>query len=259
MKSQNKRRAFSPDLHAPLYLDSPTNKGLVVFIHGFMGSPRQFDRLAEVINREGYSVAALLLPGHGGSTKAFVSSTFLNWQSHVDQEVERFARDHENIWLVGHSMGGLLAINAAIRYSANIRGLFTIATPFRLVTFSIRSTKIYMRLLLSRKGSPIKNAYLASCGIQTSPGLLLRATKPAAEVKKLVQAARENLPNIRAPVKAVYSISDELTSIGSLDILTAELTGTDFDQVLLTDSSHVYYPEHEFARIEQALVSMVLA
>lgn len=246
-------------LHAPKFCANPVSNGIVIFIHGFMGSPRQFDRLLEAVHSEGYSAASLLLPGHGGSSKDFVSSTFIHWQSHVNHEVERFIRDYKNIWLVGHSMGGLLAINAAIRYSSHIRGLFTIATPFKLVTFSIRATKVLMNLLFSRKSSPMKTAYFAGCGVNPSSSLFWHALRPVGELKKLTNFTKDNLPNVRAPVTAVFSASDELTSIGSLDVLMTGLTGTVFDQVLLSDSLHVYYPEHEFARIEQALVSMVLA
>jgi len=259
MKSQSNKAEFSPDHHAPLYLESPMGKGLVIFVHGFMGSPRQFDRLAEVVHSKGYSAASLLLPGHGGSAKDFISSTFIHWQNHVNCEVERFIRDYENIWLVGHSMGGLLAINSAIRYNSHIRGLFTIATPFKLVTFSVRATRVFMHLLFSRKSSPMKTAYFAGCGVHPSASLFWRALRPVTELRKLTHFTKDNLPNVRAPVTAVFSVSDELTSMGSLNTFITGLTGTVFDQVLLSDSLHVYYPEHEFTRIEQALVSMVLA
>jgi len=56
---------------------------------------------------------------------------------------------------------------------------------------------------------------------------------------------------------AVYSASDELTSIVSLDILKAGLTGASLESLVLADSLHAYYPEHEQLLIEQALLKLV--
>jgi esterase/lipase len=39
--------------HTPFFLDSPTGNAIVVFIHGFMGSPRQFDSLALSVKQKG--------------------------------------------------------------------------------------------------------------------------------------------------------------------------------------------------------------
>jgi len=259
MKFQGKKTRSGVGPHAPLFLERPTDKGIVVFIHGFMGSPRQFDRLAETVYREGRSAATLLLPGHGGSAKEFESGTFERWQGYVDAEVERFAKDYNDIWLVGHSMGGLLAINAAVKYSDYIRGIQTIATPFELTKSYTHSTKVRIMSLFSRGGSSMKSAYLAVCSIQPSPSLLWRTARPIAEVKKLMQAARDNLPDVSVPVTAVFSVSDELTSISSLDIIREGLKRAVFKHLLLTDSLHAYYPEHELSQIESALVSLVLA
>ena len=243
--------------HAPLFLDNPERKGIVVFIHGFMGSPRQFDRLADAVYSEGFSVAALLLPGHGGAAKDFATGTFERWQNHVDAEIERLSTEYAVIWLVGHSMGGLLSINAAIKYSGHVRGVFPIVCPFKITTVSASSTKTRMKQILAPKDDPIKAAYLLGGSVKPSPSLLWYTAAPAVELKKLMTAARGNLPLLSVPVTAVYSTSDELTSIESLEILKTGLTGAPFDCVVLSESLHAYYPEHEYAIIEQALIRFV--
>ena len=243
--------------HAPQLLINPASSGIVVFIHGFMGSPRQFDRLAEAVRKQGCSAATLLLPGHGGSARDFASSTFQCWQSHVDAEIERFSCDYKNIWLAGHSMGGLLAVNAAVRFGGYVRGIFTVACPFKITTFSAYTIKVRIRQVLSGKNDPIKNAYLSNSSVVPSPSLIWHGRKPAAELKKLMIAARNNLPQVRVPVTAVYSTSDELTSIVSLDILKEGLTGAFFEPVTLTESLHAYYTEHEQSVIEQSQIKLI--
>ena len=242
------------DKHAPIFLNNPTDKGLVVFIHGFMGSPRQFGELGEAVHKRGFAVASLLLPGHNASIREFASCTHDRWQSHVDSELERFSRVHADIWLAGHSMGGLLAINAAARYGGHVRGIFSIACPFKLATFSANTVKARLKQAFSAE---VSAAYRNGSSVPVSPSLIWRVRKPAAEVKKLMRVARENLRYIRAPVFAVYSASDELTSIESLEILSSGLAGASFEHLLLSDSLHAYYPEREREMIAQALLGFV--
>jgi carboxylesterase len=205
----------------------------------------------------GRSAAALLLPGHGGTSKDFASGSFERWQGHVDAEIERLSRKDSDIWLVGHSMGGLLAINAAVKFSANVRGIFTIACPFKLKMFSAYAVKVRLRQVFGRGGDPVKASYLERCSIALSPALIWRSRKPAAEMKKLMLSAMGNLPHVRAPVTAVYSSSDELTALDSLGMLFSGLRDTPFEQVLLSDSLHAYYPEHEHEMIERALLKLI--
>jgi len=245
------------DLHMPRFYASAESKDIVIFIHGFMGSPRQFDSLAEAVIKHGFAAATLLLPGHGGCAKHFASGTFESWQSHVDSEVERFSHDYQNIWLGGHSMGGLLAINASVKFSGFARGIFAIACPFKLTMYSMYATKIRLKQLFSKKDDPIKAVYLANSSVALTPDLLLHSRKPGAEMKKLMFTARNNLPEVCVPMTAVYSTSDELTSIESNDILKKELVKAPCEIIILTESLHAYYTEEEREIIEQALIKLV--
>ena len=243
--------------HTPTFLENPDSKSLAVFIHGFMGSPRQFDYLAEAAHAYGCSAASLLLPGHGGTVKEFSKSTMENWQNHVDSEVGRLSHDFDDVLLVGHSMGGLLAINTAAKYTGNVRGLLLIACPFKLSIFSGYSIKVLLKQAFSRKSRPIKAAYIAGSSVSPSPSLIWRVSKPTAELKKLISAAKENLSEVRAPVTAIYSTADETVSIESLETLQTRLDRELLKQIILSDSLHAYFPEHEQEIIKNALVQII--
>lgn len=240
--------------HAPVYCKNTDSKGLVIFIHGFMGSPVQFACLIDAVHKQGYSTATLLLPGHGGSAAKFASGTYECWQNYVDNEIEQFSKDYDRILLVGHSMGGLLAINTSVKQSKNVCGIFMIACPFIVTKVSTYAIKIRLKQAFSRKSNPIKAAYLNSSSVSLSPNLLWSTIKPSMELKKLMHVAGSNLPKVTAPITAVYSSADELTSIKSLEILKNELHKSLLTEVLISDSLHAYYPEKEQSIIEESLI-----
>ena len=80
----------------------------------------------------GYACAALLLPGHGGTAKDFAHSSQQQWTEQVHKEVHRYAELYPNVYLMGHSMGGLFAINESICSKANVKGLILLNTAIKM-------------------------------------------------------------------------------------------------------------------------------
>ena len=244
-------------MHDPIYLENTAKNSIFVFIHGFMGSPRQFDRLAHSVHAQGYSAASLLLPGHGSTVKEFSSATMENWQDYIEAEVGRLPTDYDGIHLVGHSMGCLLAINEAAKNRRNIHSLFLIACPLKLKGFSVHSLKVRLKQVFYRKSHPVKAVYMASNSVPPTPSLIWRIAKPTAELKKLIQRTNNNLSSVHVPVTAVFSLDDELVSIESLDMLKNGLAQASFNSIMISDSLHAYYPEHEYSIIESSLFSSI--
>jgi len=241
--------------HAPFFQMNPEHKGLVIFIHGFMGSSKQFDSLMDAAYKHGYSIDALLLPGHGGSVKKFSTGTYERWQNYVDSEVEHYSQEYDKIILVGHSMGGLLAINASIKFPDKICCLFVITCPFIITSFSFYALKVRLQQAFSRMDNPIKAAYLKNSSVALTPNLMWGTIKPYMEFKKLMRAARDVLPEVKVPINAVYSSADELTSIKSLKVLRTELINAPLKEMILFDSLHAYYTEIDQLAMGEFLIN----
>lgn len=82
----------------------------VLLIHGFGGDPAEVRPLAAAFLREGYSVHAPLLPGHGALPDALSG---VPWQQWVEAAVRGFTRMSHHcseIIVAGFSMGALLSL-----------------------------------------------------------------------------------------------------------------------------------------------------
>jgi len=99
----------------------------LVFIHGAGGSHQLW--LYQVRGLPQATGYALDLPGHGRSTGQGRCSiaAYTDWLiAFLD------AAGLEQATLVGHSMGGAIALDAALRYPERVAGLFLVATGARL-------------------------------------------------------------------------------------------------------------------------------
>ena len=79
----------------------------VLLIHGICGTPKHFVGgipLMEWIPSD-WSIYNLLLPGHGGTVEDFAKSSLKQWRCSVRRAFCALAKTHEQVYIVGHSMG----------------------------------------------------------------------------------------------------------------------------------------------------------
>ena len=121
----------------------------VVMIHGIAASLHDWDDLSPELAKSGYSSYALDLLGHGESPKPdsrayqmdWLFEHFLNWMNslHLTQPAV----------LIGHSLGGYLALEYARRVSAWTRGLILVDPLYSLRQLPALLRRTYRRPHLS--------------------------------------------------------------------------------------------------------------
>ncbi|MCL2812872.1 MAG: alpha/beta fold hydrolase [Clostridia bacterium] len=245
-------------MHVPVRQKCKDAKTAVVFIHGLMGSPVQFIDLAAAVYNNGCSCISLLLPGHGGNMKNFARSGIDDWERHVQSELDKIRHDYNQIVLVGHSMGGLLALNASLNKENKIAGAVLISTPFKIHLLNFKSLLRKARLLMLPLSSEIKAAYVKSNSIaKTGIFFYPQIIKPLISLYMLIRKTKKRLPEISVPVYMFYSRNDETTSYRSADILQQGLCNTQRIFFALTKSHHAFYCDEERRIIRDRLIEFI--
>lgn len=119
------------DSSETLYCSVQGNGHPVVLIHGLAASNYDWKYLTPELIDIGYQVIAPDLTGHGNSNKPQDPAcyTFSVLYQHFVECVETYSRNG-NLTLVGHSMGGLIALNYAIQNPGSIGKLILIDPYF---------------------------------------------------------------------------------------------------------------------------------
>lgn len=84
-----------------------------LLIHGFPATPAELRPLGEALHRAGWTVVAPLLPGFGPQLPELAAQRYETWVATVTTALAELRRDHAPVLLVGHSLGGALALAAA--------------------------------------------------------------------------------------------------------------------------------------------------
>ena len=101
----------------------------VVMIHGVAASLHDWDELIPELTKNGYASYALDLLGHGESPKPKSRAYHIDWMFEHFLHWMTSLRLTEPAILIGHSLGGYIALEYARRFSAWTRGL-VLVSPF---------------------------------------------------------------------------------------------------------------------------------
>ncbi len=222
---------------------------LVLFIHGIMGSPRQFLPYIDRVCDQGYSAVALLLPGHDRGALAFSRTGLLHWEAYVRRQIRAYAARYERIVIVGHSMGGLLGLNESTEKKSHIAGVFLISPPIQ-INLAPWSIQARARLALSARQKEMWQRYtdLSSVSASSLPVYLLWS-RPFGALLLLIRKTRRRMGEFTVPVYYVHSKRDESVSERSHDALERGLVNAEHEGMTLSDSWHTWFTDEDVEKI----------
>ncbi|MDO5569766.1 MAG: alpha/beta fold hydrolase, partial [bacterium] len=88
----------------------------ILLIHGFAGGVWDYEPLSNELQLSlDFDVYSLTLPGHEKSRMINIKKE--QWEEAVEQHIEMLIkRKYKKIYVIGHSMGGVLACHLAKKY-----------------------------------------------------------------------------------------------------------------------------------------------
>ncbi len=231
-------------------------KNIVLFVHGFMGSTKQFAYLTETVETCGWTHYNLPLAGHNGSIREFARSSVENWKLCVQQTLQEISETYDQVVLVGHSMGGLLLIDNAGQYKPKVQHILAIALPL-YTRLTLRELKT--NLLFPFKKIPSNDLYLKAarefCGIHNISALNAAKLLPnSLNLLKYLKYMRQHIGDFDIPTTVINSLGDELVSMKTLKHIR---NNHNFHSITIEKSGHFFYEEAEQELIKETLAHIL--
>ncbi len=139
-------------IHSKKWLPEGDIKGVIILIHGLGEHIERYEHVGVFFNKHNFAVYGFDLPGHGrsaGPRGHIASFEFVN--GYINKIIGEIKKDYPDvpIFVYGHSLGGLIAINYLLKTNPNITGLIASApgltnnlkaSKFKLLMVKILST-----------------------------------------------------------------------------------------------------------------------
>ena len=107
-------------------------RGSVLLLHGFSASPYELSAIGRFLQGRGCRVYAPRLAGHGIGTEAFNAKGRADWLADAEAAFAALSTPGEQLNVLGHSMGGILATLVAAKHAPQVRRLVLAAPAFHL-------------------------------------------------------------------------------------------------------------------------------
>ena len=207
----------------------------VLLCHGFTGSPYSLRPWGEYLAAAGYTVSLPRLPGHGTTWQELARTRWEDWYAEVDRAFDLLQARTDEIFVMGLSMGGCLALRLAELRGAAVRGLVLVTPSVTADTTLFVLAPVLKLVVPSLKGigSDIKRDGVAENSYDRTP------VKAAATLPGLWRITRQHLGEISQPVLVYRSTTDHVVGPASLKVLQDALPPAQLEIRELGNSYHV--------------------
>lgn len=226
------------------YIKESDGKRVVVFIHGFLGSPNHFKRFYPYVP-DNTAIYNILLEGHGKSVRDFANASMVKWKKQVSDVIDEVALKHDEIFIAAHSMGTFFAMEEAIKRQDKVKSIYLLATPLKVCVKPVaffNTLKSFFKFHTSKDNTAVayKNAHSIKLTMRIWEyiGWIPRYLELFSESKK----ARNTVLELKTPCVVIQSEKDELVSMKSVKILEKN---KNLDIRVLKHSSHFIYTEKD--------------
>lgn len=135
---ENSRYYTKGDYNIHYRVDEAKGKKIaqIFMIHGFTCNTRLFDELVEIYTKNGIRCVRIDLPDFGYSTRETKETQYIPQNEMILDIMKLLDPDNEGWIVLGHSMGGSIALELKVTTGANIKGII-LNTP--LLMFNVPS------------------------------------------------------------------------------------------------------------------------
>lgn len=207
---------------------------VALLIHGFTGSPSEFRRLGYYLNDQGYTVKAILLPGHGTTPEDMIQTGFRDWWRCVKDEFNQLMdAGYSHVIPIGHSMGGLLSLKLAMEET--VPGVVTLATPIHLGTRKLIFAawiQFFVKYVSKRRPAGWENMVNESLAYDRTP------VPCVVHFRKLLFHVKKKLDRVNVPLFIAQGELDRAALPASAPYIYRKVSSQTKEMKVYPNSSH---------------------
>lgn len=226
-------------------VDLPGGPVGVLVSHGFTGTPQSVRPWAEHLHAAGLTVKVPLLPGHGTRWEDMNATGWQDWYSCVEAAFDDLRGRCGQVFVMGLSMGGTLALRLAELRAGQVAGLVVVNASLATQRKDAKLLPVAKRLVGSFPGisSDIKKPGVTELAYTRLP------LKAAHSLQQAWVPTCRDLALITCPVLVFRSRVDHVVEPVSGETLMAGLAGGTVQERVLEDSYHVATLDNDAPRI----------
>ncbi len=252
--SQDDIIASQPIFHDP----KQDHNGIgILCLHGFSSTPANFYEYACSFIQQGYTVSIPLLPGHGDKPDALLNVKWTQWLDCALQNYDLIRKKCDKVFVVGLSLGALLAIQLATRRK-DIEKLFLLSPAIEPI-FLFKMGKYFLLPLFRilrinywfNIGGDIKDTTQYEVGYKKIP---INAFN---EVWKCMQDTRFSLPLVKTDIMVFQPRIDHTTNPNGGKVIIDNVKSINKKLIYLDNTYHVISKDFDSKNVLDTILAEI--
>ncbi len=209
----------------------------ILAVHGYNGYSTDLLYVGKMLNQQGFTVSIPRLPGHGTNASDFHETGSDDWLRHITDCYFNLRAEYKTVYLLGFSMGGLLALQLASRF--NIERMALISPSIINTKWTIKLTP-YLKYFIKKQERDWNDK-------SPDPDRIFLANeywkwhyiKMGAELLKLQNRTKKILPLVSCDTMIIVSEKDEAVPVRAADFIFERISSSTKKTLILDNSPHV--------------------
>lgn len=222
----------------------------ILLIHGFAGGLYDYGELPndlELINN--FDVFTFTLPGH---EKTIINNvTKEDWIKKAENQIQKLIENnYTEIYVIGHSMGGVIASHLASKYK-EVKKLVLASPAFEYFTFKedkldiIESIKKVPKIFKDYSSEELMSRILKS------PIMTIK------EFMSLVDTYKGEINNITCPTLIIWGNKDEIVPINSVNYVYNNLNSKSITLYEINNLTHDLFINNRYNEVKKIIVTFL--
>jgi len=214
---------------------APGGRVGVLLCHGLTGSPAALRPLAGACAGAGHRVELPLLPGHGTRWQDLQQTRWPDWFGEVESSFARLRQECDDVFVVGLSMGGALALRLAQTRGDDVSGIAVVNPSVHSANKLLPLLPVLRHIISAVPGisNDIKRADQDEVAYDRLP---LQAMYSLTKFWRIV---RDDLPRVTQPLLVFGSVEDHVVEPSNAREVLERTSSDDCSIVARHNSYHV--------------------
>lgn len=238
-----------------LGFDLPGASGAAALcLHGLTGTPYEIRPLGEALARYGVRAVGPALPGHNSTPQALARVRYSDWLEAARTHLRGLRGEHERVFLVGLSLGGLISL--ALAAEEAVHGLVVVGTPLhmrRTLSLLVRVFRYIQPFPRKHRGSDIRDAPARL----RHPGYDVMPLASVQQLQRLQRRVRAALPRVTAPILVAHGARDRTADPADARTILERVGSEERELLMLPRSGHVVPVDHDGPQLGHAVAAFL--
>lgn len=226
-------------------------KKILLTCHGYTGYPEEMEPMGAYFEKHGWEWKNLTLPGHDSTPEALRKTTWKEWSTHAQYELDKVIDQYDIVVFSGLSLGGLMTLYMCAT-NPKLHSGIVLAAPLKILNWwqELVAKLFFIKFWLHRSEQEMRDINDPTFRYQHQ-AYDRHHTDSVRTLNSFVKEVNRVLPNIKQPLQLHYSNLDTLASPHFSEWIKEKSNASSLDIHIYDRSGHVLTKDYDREKIFQ--------